>query len=153
MDLIAEIMHPVYEGVIEEPIFEGELQVGVPVTVQYDDHIDSSHIAGETLGTNQVVYLKNDGRVWKASASNLNHAGKVVGLTTSSGMAGASIRVRKLGAIHLNSWGLIPNANYYLGENGAITLTKPTSGFIQCIGIARTGNDLEIQLFNTLIRG
>lgn len=152
-DFIGEISNITFEAVIIEEINEAQLQIGVPVTVEYSDHFDCAYTAGEIMGTNKVVYLKNDGRVWLASASDVNIAGKVIGMTTHSAIAGGQILVRRLGKIGLTSWGLISNANYFIAESGAISLNKPSTGFIQSIGIARTSVELEIQLSNIIVRG
>lgn len=79
--------------------------------------------AGENMAAACPVYVKNDGKVWKASAT----AGyPALGMTSRSCVAGEDVIIIVRGPITTS--GLTSTANYYLSETaGQITSTPPAN--------------------------
>ena len=114
-------------------------------------YIDDIYTAGEIIGTHKVVYVANDGKVYKASSSDTTQAGRILGVTTQSVVADAAVYVRWAGRLTLAAWGLTPGTVYFLGENGEITNSVP-AGLVQQIGVAKSSTELEINIYNTIVR-
>lgn len=74
-----------------------------------------------------------DGVPTPADASNLDHAGTVLGVAINSGQAGDPITVRFDGLVTSSGWHWQP-APVLLGRAGQLTQTSPSSGFFQEIG-------------------
>lgn len=112
------------------------------IVIETDDYI---YIAGEVLGGNKLVYLKNN-KVYLASNDNLECFNKLIGITRNAAIVNGEVRVAKNNIMYLSGWGLEVDKVYYLGLNGAITSTQPATGITQTIGIAKNSNELEIKI-------
>ena len=91
--------------------------------------------AGENIGTNMAVRLGLDGNVYLASASDTTHTNTIIGISSSDSLTGQDVVVTIKGTVN-NFETLVQGSEYWLGENGALLLEAPTSGFNQVIGIA-----------------
>jgi hypothetical protein len=108
-------------------------------------------VAGIDLGGHRGVIMDN-GVVIYADSSDLTHAGKLIGITTGSFLAGASGAVVSSGELDGFS-GLIINSKVYLQPNGVISSTIPTSGFLQQVGIASSTTKVLINIQPSLALG
>lgn len=80
-----------------------------------------------------------------ADQTNSNSYGKVIGLSKGAVVTGGLLEI--VTASELAGFtGLIPNTQVYLGLNGLITQTVPTSGFIQQLGVAITSTSILVNL-------
>ena len=80
-----------------------------------------------------------------ADQSNIDSYGKVIGLSKGAVVTGGLLEI--VTASELAGFtGLIPNTQVYLGLNGLITQTVPTSGFIQQLGVAITSTSILVNL-------
>ena len=114
-----------------------------------------NNIESFTIGTSQVnaykvVYQQPNGTIQHASASNQSNS-SVVGITLDSGVIGGSSRVVKFGNISNPSWNLTVGTRYYLSENGNLSITPATTGFVLEVGIAQKATELEIQNLDDVI--
>jgi len=102
-------------------------------------------IAAQALGGNRVVKIAPAGEVDYASSASPGDGALVLGVTTGAAVMGASIEVQTGGEmVELSwTWTLGP---VFLGLNGLLTQTAPTSGFIQQIGIALSATVLLIDV-------
>ena len=91
--------------------------------------------AGENIGTNMVVRINTDGKVYLASASDTSQVNTIIGVSITDSLIGDDIIITIKGTIN-NFSTLVQGREYWLSENGAITLDAPLSGFNQVIGIA-----------------
>lgn len=91
--------------------------------------------AGENIGTNMVVRLGLDGNVYLASASDVTQVNTIIGISSSDSLTGQDVVVTIKGTIG-NFETLVQGREYWLAENGAMSLTAPLTGFNQVIGIA-----------------
>lgn len=99
--------------------------------------ITNDHVAGETLAFGNVVYLKSDGKWWKA----VNTAIATTGLTAmalESKNANEAVKVLLRGFVRDDDYDLTVGGAVYLGSSGAITQTAPTTEdyVIQLLGYA-----------------
>jgi len=81
--------------------------------------------AGESVVAGNLLYLKNDGKYWKASNTSETTS------TTSLAIANASISADATGEVIVygtfTTTGLTAGSNYFVGAGGAITTTTPTT--------------------------
>jgi len=80
-----------------------------------------------------------------ADQTNITSYGKVIGLSKGAVVTGSLLEI--VTASELDGFsGLIPNTQVYLGLNGLITQTVPTSGFIQQLGVALTSTSILVNI-------
>lgn len=102
-----------------------------------------SLVAGEALGYPRVVNII----AGKAYLFNplTAIAGSVVGLTTASVALGAIATIQPKGELLYTGWGLVTDKVMYAGANGVLSVTPPSSGLVQPIGVALTSDTLLIR--------
>jgi len=105
--------------------------------------ITVSLVAGEALGYPRVVNIISG----KAFLFNplTAIAGSVVGLTTASVALGAIATIQPKGEFIYPGWGLVTDKVMYAGANGVLSVTPPSSGLVQPIGVALTTDILLIR--------
>lgn len=102
-------------------------------------------VAFATAG-HRALYPRADGAgLAVASASDVTHAGRVVGISLAAASAGASIAYVDDGAIDEPSWSFAPGP-VWLGEQGQITQALPSAGFAQIVGTAVTPTRIVVSL-------
>lgn len=111
-------------------------------------------VSGSNLSGHRIVYLDTNGDAQYASSNNLNHIGKVVGITTSATTTGSATEIRTMGKFEEPSWNFETGLNIYLGNDGLITQvipTFPTSLFSQVVGYVINPTTIYIQLQTPII--
>lgn len=109
-----------------------------------DDFLHSRILGtlGETVAAYEPVYLKSDGKYWKAQSA----AGKLpcAGLAIEAGNADDQIRIIRLGPITNGSWSwTVPDKVYISNTAGGLTQNRP-SAFAQAIGRPLTTTSLFV---------
>lgn len=104
------------------------------------------------VAAGQVLYLTGAGTVLPADADNAAHAGFVVGLAANEATEGEIVRVLSGGVVYRATWMLIAGTVYWLGNAGELADTAPLAGFVQRIGVARSGTMLALCLGEPVIR-
>jgi hypothetical protein len=99
--------------------------------------------AGETLSALKVVWEDEDGAVWPLDAHDAGHIDLYAGLTLTSADAGEAIKVQRAGVLDANGLNLTPG-RVWLGDDGALTQTPPSSGISLCLGAATAGSRLTL---------
>lgn len=103
--------------------------------ISFIPKIAAVYTAGENIGTNMAVRIDNDGKAYLASASDISHVNNIIGISNSDSLTGEDVIVTSKGTVS-NYTTLVQGSEYWLAENGALSLTPPTSGFSQVIGVA-----------------
>ena len=91
---------------------------------------DQTATAATVLGGHRVVTLNADGEAEYADPSDPATYGTVVGITTGAALAGAAVQIRSVGQMIEPSWSWTPGDLLFLGTDGTITATPPTSGIL-----------------------
>lgn len=103
--------------------------------------IISNYVAGENLTKNNIVYLKSDGKWWKANATDYNKVG-FIGLAMETKSADAAVKVMRRGIWRVDGWNVGAGAPIYVSKtDGAVetSLTGYTTGnIVQFIGYGLT---------------
>lgn len=92
--------------------------------------------ASGNIGGHRVVVSNGDGTVSYADATNLDHIGRVFGLTVTAANNGEMLDIKRNGPVDFNGWNWDTDLPVYLGTTGLLTQTVPTTGFSQIVGFA-----------------
>lgn len=93
--------------------------------------------SGEVLSGFSVVIYDPSGNVIKASADNVLHMNKVVGITTGASLISAPATIRSSNLMEESTWTWTQDQPIFLGLNGLLTQTVPIGAvFSQVLGIA-----------------
>lgn len=85
-----------------------------------------------------------------ADKDDITCVGNVVGVTSQSSVIGAPVEIITSGGILIGLTGLSVGEKYYLGSNGQLTATLPTTGFIQQIGVAISTTQIAINILTSI---
>ena len=102
-------------------------------------------IAGESLGGHRVVYARN-GSAYYASSDDVVNAVVAIGVTTASATAGTKVNVLTAGVVVESSWAWQESKQIFLGLNGVLTQTPPTSGCSRVIGVPTASDSMLINV-------
>jgi len=102
-------------------------------------------LAGEPISQFTVVALTKN-CVKKAIASNLDYANKIFGISLQGAPKGSSILIQTDGTITNNNWDLTTGSEYFVDNNGSISLNPDNVLFLQKVGIAASPHKLQLQI-------
>jgi hypothetical protein len=99
-----------------------------------------TYTAAATLGGHRAVALDETGEIIYASSSLSIPA---IGVIRDAVTAGGEVTVYRAGRV-TGFTGLTPAATYYLAATGLLSLTPPTSGVLQPLGVAASATELLV---------
>lgn len=108
--------------------------------------------AGEPISGHKVVRM-DSGLVYIADSSNDAHLGQAIGISTNAASIGNPVTVQTIGEITDASLVFSTPGPVFVGTNGAVTQTAPSTGWIQRVGTALDSDSLLINFetpFNIL---
>lgn len=105
-----------------------------------------SYEAAQTLSGHRAVYLMSDNRVDYASPAQKAHVYRLLGITTGAALAGATATVQARGLLIEPSWNFTPDELVYLGANGTLTQSVPTSDYLVVLGMPPAPTQLAINI-------
>lgn len=107
--------------------------------------ITRDYTAGETLAFGDPVYVKSDGKAWKADADTAGTY-PVAGLATGSASAGATVTVLVMGVARKDAWTWTVGGLVYLSTSSGLTQTQPaaTDNAIVPVAIAEAATRLLV---------
>lgn len=113
--------------------------VTAPTTNQTASGIKTTLTAGEALTFGSMVYMKNDGKVWKAAASGISTT-PVIGMCLNSVSANGSAIILLSGRAYNSSWSLGTGGDeiYLTTGAGGFSTTPPSGGtgyVVQVLGV------------------
>lgn len=100
-------------------------------------------IAGEDLEAYRIVAIV-DGVAEYADKDNVLHRNCIRGITVEAADLGETIKVQILGPLVNNAWTWTPKTSLYLGSNGQLTHTYPSTGYVHKIGVADSATKIFI---------
>jgi hypothetical protein len=112
-----------------------------------------TYTAGQDLGGHRVVVTNAAGELIYAENTDATHADQAARITTQAASSGADITVQVTGAMFEGSWAWTPGAALYVGTNGLMTHTVPSSPavFSKVIAVAETATQILIVNFPPVI--
>lgn len=138
------------EIVITEDVINIDLGETTLISISDLSDVSLDYICGETINSNRVVVLQN-GKIYKADNTNMNHLGCVVGIAKQAGVLNDTIKVMKLGTMTNSSWDLLINKLCYFNNIGEIIQTVSTTGFLQSVGIAKSATSIDVSISDITI--
>ena len=102
-------------------------------------------VAGVTISANTAVAVVN-GQVVPAQSGVTSQAGNVVGVAMNGVQAGGTVDIQQSGEMSLSSWAWVLGQTVFVGPNGPLTQTPPTSGFSQIVGVPLSTTSISIGL-------
>lgn len=108
--------------------------------------------AGEALVVGDAVYMAVDGKVYKARNTGTRQQASVLGLARDAATADTGVVIVVRGKIDGLS-GLTVGSEYFLGVNGAYSVTPPIGGgsYLAMIGQALSATQLDVQPQNPVL--
>lgn len=100
-------------------------------------YISVSLIAGINISIHKVVQPVGDGTVIYADNRQIPQVGRTLGISYISALAGDVVPIVTSGEINEPTWNWNPG-EVYLGIDGGLTQTPPTSKILQVVGVAMT---------------
>lgn len=100
--------------------------------------------AGQTISANRVLYDRA-GLVYPLNQADGENIFAILGLAVSAGQTGAQISVQRSGTVTDSGWSWA-FGRVYLGANGQLTQTPPSSGFSVLIGFAATATSINLSI-------
>ena len=108
-------------------------------------HVNDEYPAGEILSGHRIVIVQND-QVFYADNSIAGHAFQVFGMTTGAVLQGAYPIIQTYGVIEEPSWNWDTSLPIWLGSNGLLQKTPPSSGFSLIIGFPVSPTSMFINI-------
>jgi len=110
--------------------------------------------ASIALSGHRAVMFGPDGKLVYASAANLAHMGRVIGITLNAADAGADCRVQNFDQIEEPSWSWDTSKPVYLGADGVLTQLVPAlpeSKFSMVVGFPVSSTILLVNLREPIV--
>lgn len=95
-----------------------------------------SMTAAITLSGHRAIRSDGTGQATYASNTDVGDGNAVLGISTGSALAGATVDVQYAGSLIEPSWNWTPNAPVFCGANGVLTQAAPVTGFALIVGVA-----------------
>lgn len=105
-----------------------------------------TRVAAADLGGHRAVIANVDGTIDYASASNLLHLGKVLGIIVEAVLTGERVDVIRGGLLQFEGWDWDVDLPVYLAEDGLLTQNPSAAGFSQIVGFAESPTGLFVNL-------
>jgi hypothetical protein len=106
--------------------------------------------AGENLSTGRVVIMDGGVAVY-FQPSNVNHAGRAYGVTTSSAIFGSDVNVQVIGDVTDAAFTFAVDRLLWVGNDGEILDTLPAFAVLQKAGISTLFNKMKIDFSQQII--
>lgn len=101
--------------------------------------------ASASLSALRAVILADSGQLAYASSNNQSHAFCFAGVLPYSASQGDTAIAYRMGEIADAAWSWVRGSPVFLGVNGFLTQTAPTTGFLLVVGTPKSTNTLVIQ--------
>jgi len=102
--------------------------------------------AGQTISALRVIRISALGKAIYASSAVALDISTAIGVSITSAITGNNVMIVTNGEIEDLTWNWIPSAPIFLGVDGVLTQTPPTSGFLQIVGNAETSTKMKVNI-------
>lgn len=101
--------------------------------------------AGATINGDRAVSLIGD-LAYLTDPSNSNSARSCIGLSYGAVTIGNILRVVTAGTVQFSGWNWTPGLSVFVGPNGTLTQTRPTTGALVRFGVATKNTRIFINI-------
>lgn len=120
-----------------------------PLSFNNYDQIILSIIAGETINSPRAIMIKNS-QAFHFNPSDENNYHNFIGISNNSATKDSLVYIIKSGKLNSQN-SFIQDSTYWVGNNGLLTTTIPTSGIQLEVGYAIDNNNLFVTFENPII--
>ncbi len=112
-----------------------------------------SKIAGAALGGHRIVYIDSAGKAQYASNQILSDSVRTLGMTLGAAILDAAIDIQTFGEITESSWTWTLGQSIYLGVDGLLTQTPPTSPalFQRVVGFPLSATSIFLSMRDPIV--
>lgn len=111
--------------------------------------LEISGVAGEGLSALRAVGLFDTGYMY-VSSNNILHRNVGVGITKTGVILGDTVTIVTGGILSDVSWNWDTTKPIYLGNNGILTQTEPTTGFSQVVAQPVSSKKIRVVFFSSI---
>lgn len=126
-----EMSRPVPSGMAVVPVAGPQGRAGIDGASGAGGGVN--RIAATNLSGHRVVVPNDNGEVIYADPTNPSHISRPKWFTTGAWTVGATASLTADGLVSEGTWSWIAGIPIYLGSNGLLTQTPPSSGFLQVV--------------------
>lgn len=105
--------------------------------------------AGQNLSAGRVVII-DGGEAFYFQPSDPTHAGRAFGVTITSALTGEDVDIQTAGVVTDVAFVFSGDLPVWVGADGELSTTVPTSGLLQQAGSAVAANSLRLNLTSTI---
>ncbi|MFK3740990.1 hypothetical protein [Massilia sp. TN1-12] len=112
------------------------------------------YTAATDVGGHRVVMLDHMAGLVYASATDLSHMGRVIGVTVAAAGAGAQCQVQNFDQLEEPSWNWDTSKPVYLGQDGVLTQMQPSlpsAKFSMVVGFPISSTSLFVNLREPIV--
>lgn len=113
---------------------------------------DTVVVGAVNIGGHRVVVL-DGGKAIYADKDTPGHINKVYGISIGAGSIGQNVTIRTYGKLEEVTWNWIPDRLIFLGNNGLLTQTPPTTGFRCPVAFPLTSTVIHIDIKESIQLG
>lgn len=103
-------------------------------------------LANQALGGHRVVRATSATHCDYADHADTTHGDDTLGVTSNAAAAGDQVNIVTEASIQFVGWAWTPGLPVFLGANGVLTQTEPSTGFVQVIGFAEAADTLFVDI-------
>lgn len=107
--------------------------------------------AAGPISGHRALAATGDGHVRYASSAVLTDAHAVLGISLNAAADGAMVSIQHGGQIVEPSWNWTPQQPIFCGENGVLTQTAPTAGFVLIIATALSPTAIAVGIKQPIV--
>lgn len=112
--------------------------------------VSAQYVAGENLSAGRCIVVEG-GEAFYFQKDNPTHAGRACGITISSALTGSTVSVQKSGDVEDVSFATFDTKLLWVGLDGELQETVPTTGLLQKAGIGIGSNKVTIDFSQQII--
>jgi predicted RecA/RadA family phage recombinase len=144
LDGVLSLTYSVVEGFATYPV--RPLPVGVVTVSQSTDNIFTTGIASESILLGHAVSVDASGGLVLCDSGNQALSGTCIGVANGSASAGQNVQVICSGIFYRGAYTMSSGDIVFIGPNGALTQTPPSSGFSQQVGVAISATKILVSI-------
>jgi hypothetical protein len=108
-------------------------------------------VAGENITQYQVVATNATAKAIVANSGTVGHSHLVFGVALATKTTGQNVEIRTRGRVTNGGWSWDTTKNIFVGSSGALTQTKPVTGFSLVVATALTPTEIFIEKRTSVI--
>lgn len=152
--IFSEIIEEVIEAPVSEEVFDftsSEATVIVANTFSIDT-TGTTGDAGATINGHRVV-TRTVGLIYHADKDTIAHQSQVLGMSLNAGAITDNINIITMGYVIEPSWSWTPDIALFLGTDGQMTETRPTTGFLLQVAQSISATEIWVDIKTAIYLG